>query len=591
MLSNSRKKKEDLAVSCDNLAGKYIKKDASPEVPIINVWTATSGTVQNDVKKRKSTLSQPNISTLGNTSLQQQSSPLVQKYSNYPKPFNGHLSSSGTEGKYTPTMGDVVQGMNALHLGSRLSLDPLVKTQQQQAPPSPAMYSHTYVNHYTGSQHNLDQMLYNPNASRMPMEHPHSPYLGYSYLIQQPQKNQRQTTNFSSPSSHHIPTFSGNLSSPAYPNSPLQASSLSQSMLQQQPPPPFPTSVQQPPPPFPPPPFPTSVQSHPLGQSNSHQSSSQFPQSSSHHGVGVGQQPSPRMDQELPLPPGWSVDFTLRGRKYYIDHNTKTTHWSHPLEKEGLPAGWKRVESAEHGVYYVSVITRQAQYEHPCAQQYLPSIPESLSVGPSSPSSNSSSTGVGGQPDFQAQPMAQALMPTSPYMHEEIPYWLRVYSQASPDHDHKLRWELFRLPELDSYQAMLNKLFKHELHGIVMSYEMYRLHLTRELERRVQQMNPSPSSHEGVETGGIGSTGIGGGGNGGFPMSAGNVNGAAVFCGIVPAPTTNIYGGIAPEFSQSSGVTITEIKDDELPIHNSSNTPENFKAPLLNSDNLFESRG
>lgn len=56
---------------------------------------------------------------------------------------------------------------------------------------------------------------------------------------------------------------------------------------------------------------------------------------------------------ELPLPPGWSVDFTMRGRKYYVDHNTKTTHWSHPLEKEGLPAGWERIESPDNGVYYV----------------------------------------------------------------------------------------------------------------------------------------------------------------------------------------------------------------------------------------------
>lgn len=43
--------------------------------------------------------------------------------------------------------------------------------------------------------------------------------------------------------------------------------------------------------------------------------------------------------EEFPLPPGWSIDYTLRGRKYYIDHNTQTTHWSHPLEKEGLPTG------------------------------------------------------------------------------------------------------------------------------------------------------------------------------------------------------------------------------------------------------------
>ena len=56
---------------------------------------------------------------------------------------------------------------------------------------------------------------------------------------------------------------------------------------------------------------------------------------------------------ELPLPPGWSVDYTMRGRRYYMDHNTKTTHWSHPLDGEGLPTGWNRIDSSEYGTYYV----------------------------------------------------------------------------------------------------------------------------------------------------------------------------------------------------------------------------------------------
>ena len=76
-------------------------------------------------------------------------------------------------------------------------------------------------------------------------------------------------------------------------------------------------------------------------------------------------------ESEYPLPIGWSIGQTLRGRKYFIDHNTKTTHWSHPLEKEGLPTGWEKIDSPEYGVYYVNHITRQAQYEHPCATQYL----------------------------------------------------------------------------------------------------------------------------------------------------------------------------------------------------------------------------
>lgn len=75
--------------------------------------------------------------------------------------------------------------------------------------------------------------------------------------------------------------------------------------------------------------------------------------------------------EDLPLPAGWTVDWTIRGRKYYIDHNTNTTHWSHPLEREGLPPGWEKVESAEFGVYYVDHINKRAQYRHPCAPRYM----------------------------------------------------------------------------------------------------------------------------------------------------------------------------------------------------------------------------
>ena len=53
-----------------------------------------------------------------------------------------------------------------------------------------------------------------------------------------------------------------------------------------------------------------------------------------HHQPHHHHQQLPPPDQETPLPPGWSVGWTQRGRKYYIDHNTKTTHWSHPLETE-----------------------------------------------------------------------------------------------------------------------------------------------------------------------------------------------------------------------------------------------------------------
>ncbi|XP_073464730.1 protein salvador homolog 1 isoform X2 [Aquarana catesbeiana] len=127
--------------------------------------------------------------------------------------------------------------------------------------------------------------------------------------------------------------------------------------------------------------------------------------------------------EDMPLPAGWSVDWTIRGRKYYIDHNTNTTHWSHPLEREGLPPGWERVDSAEFGVYYVDHINKRAQYKHPCAPRY----------------------------------------------------------------DHILKWELFQLADLDTYQGMLKLLFMKELERIVKLYEAYRQALISEVETRKQR--------------------------------------------------------------------------------------------------------
>ncbi|XP_015364522.1 PREDICTED: scaffold protein salvador isoform X1 [Diuraphis noxia] len=181
--------------------------------------------------------------------------------------------------------------------------------------------------------------------------------------------------------------------------------------------------------------------------------------------------------EELPLPPGWSVDLTLRGRKYFIDHNTKTTHWSHPLEKEGLPTGWERIESDEYGVYFVNHISRQAQYEHPCAPHYIyqPEVRIPLPLLPPPPPRPT---------HFHSHNM---LVPANPYLNQEIPVWLSVYSHAAQTLDHKLRWEMFRLPELDCFNAMLTRLYKQELEEIVMRYEVYRSALLYEMDRRHMQ--------------------------------------------------------------------------------------------------------
>ncbi|XP_001602119.1 protein salvador homolog 1 isoform X1 [Nasonia vitripennis] len=193
----------------------------------------------------------------------------------------------------------------------------------------------------------------------------------------------------------------------------------------------------------------------------------------------VSERPSSRNEQseELPLPLGWSVYFTLRGRKYYVDHNTRTTHWSHPLEKEGLPTGWERIDSQEYGVYYVNHITRQAQYQHPC----YPSEMQAVRVVPPPQHTNFHSHSV--------------LVPANPYINEEIPRWLYVYSRASVDLDRKLIWEMFRLPELECFNAMLIRLFTQEVREIVMRYEKYRNALRYEIEQRSKEMNEEESTN------------------------------------------------------------------------------------------------
>lgn len=150
--------------------------------------------------------------------------------------------------------------------------------------------------------------------------------------------------------------------------------------------------------------------------------------------------------EDLPLPAGWTVDWTIRGRKYYIDHNTNTTHWSHPLEREGLPLGWEKVESAEFGVYYVDHINKRAQYRHPCAPRYR--LYAAASPSPLSFSSNSTPHPTPSPfsvprydqppplpPPVVYQPRAvernqPVLVPANPYHTAEIPDWLQVYARA-----------------------------------------------------------------------------------------------------------------------------------------------------------------
>ncbi|KAK6636620.1 hypothetical protein RUM43_010282 [Polyplax serrata] len=318
--------------------------------------------------------------------------------------------SFGKSGKYTPnnSLPDLTQRMANLNTGSEIQRSPFSSSM---GAVGSSLGSITYINHYVPNQYELD--CAHPQAA------------GSSYMVNMPDVPDRRRYDQQEQENtyHHVDSYQIISSMQVYDEQVMPAHGLSHS-------------------------------AHEL-QSLKDEGARALTESA----------------EELPLPPGWSVDLTVRGRKYYIDHNTKTTHWSHPLEKEGLPTGWERIESPEYGVYYVNHVTRQAQYEHPCAPQYVyrPARPPPRIL-----------------PHHTHFHPHSVLVPANPYLSQEIPHWLVVFSRASSDTDHKLRWEMFRLPELDCFNAMLTRLYRKELEEIVMRYETYRSLLVCEMDRHLQ---------------------------------------------------------------------------------------------------------
>jgi len=65
------------------------------------------------------------------------------------------------------------------------------------------------------------------------------------------------------------------------------------------------------------------------------------------------------------LPPGWEIRYTTLSstgapRKYYVDHNTQTTHWDPPL-----PPGWEQRCDPQGRVYYIDHNTRTTTWQRP----------------------------------------------------------------------------------------------------------------------------------------------------------------------------------------------------------------------------------
>uniref|UniRef100_A0A914UPW8 E3 ubiquitin-protein ligase n=1 Tax=Plectus sambesii TaxID=2011161 RepID=A0A914UPW8_9BILA len=69
---------------------------------------------------------------------------------------------------------------------------------------------------------------------------------------------------------------------------------------------------------------------------------------------------------EEPLPEGWEMRFDQYGRKYYVDHSTKSTTWERPSTTP-LPAGWEMRRDPRGRVYYVDHNTRTTTWQRPTA--------------------------------------------------------------------------------------------------------------------------------------------------------------------------------------------------------------------------------
>jgi len=72
--------------------------------------------------------------------------------------------------------------------------------------------------------------------------------------------------------------------------------------------------------------------------------------------------PSTATVPEEPLPPGWEVRFDKYSRRYYVDHNTRSTTWERP---QPLPAGWEMRRDPRGRVYYVDHNTRSTTWQRP----------------------------------------------------------------------------------------------------------------------------------------------------------------------------------------------------------------------------------
>lgn len=80
------------------------------------------------------------------------------------------------------------------------------------------------------------------------------------------------------------------------------------------------------------------------------------------------QQLTASQTEEEPLPPGWEIRFDEFNRRYYVDHNTRSTYWERPTP---LPPGWEIRKDPRGRVYYVDHNTRTTTWQRPNSERLM----------------------------------------------------------------------------------------------------------------------------------------------------------------------------------------------------------------------------
>lgn len=101
------------------------------------------------------------------------------------------------------------------------------------------------------------------------------------------------------------------------------------------------------------------------GGSGGNSSNGAASSTSSGGGSNATSQPNAASGQEDPLPPGWEMRYDHYGRRYYVDHTTRSTTWERP---KPLPVGWEARRDPRGRVYYVDHNTRTTTWQRPTVE-------------------------------------------------------------------------------------------------------------------------------------------------------------------------------------------------------------------------------